>query len=303
VRGEGPSAALAPEYNPCVATIVGRGSTSIIRRLRFHVVLKCPRLEWWNQQDGTAHESANSVRHSFKVEEEILGILGSHPRIIRFLGCSKEPKGLLFAEASKGSLQAYLDHHNDKVNIHLRMAWRFEAGEAVQYLHSKGVIHSDLRPDNYLLNTDDSLCVCDFGGSTCGAIDGGGLPDSGFFNPGNGWVSTMGTDIFSLGSVYYFIMTGHWPYKLPGPFVSVAEKLEYEERVDALFSKGEFPLVDNLAAGTIIHSCWMVAYKDVGAMLLEQETLCMQLFENVRNVRKSEAPFAFAKQDVSTKGN
>ncbi|CZR52088.1 uncharacterized protein PAC_01965 [Phialocephala subalpina] len=306
VRSEGPSA-LAPgaylrseEYNPCLDTILGRGSTSIIGRLRPHVVLKYPRFQWWNQQDGKAHKLADSIRHSFKVEEEILGILGSHPRIIRFLGCSEDPRGLLFAEASKGSLQAYLDHYNDKVNMHLRMAWRSEAGEAVRYLHSKGVIHSDLRPDNYLLNADNSLCLCDFGGSTCGAIDGGGLPDSGFFNPSIGWISTVGSDMFSLGSVYYFIMTGHWPYKLPGPFVSVAEKLEYGEMVDTLFGEGKFPVVDDLVAGAIIHGCWTVAYKDVGAMLLEQESLCKQVFADVMNVQEDETRFVFSKHPITT---
>jgi serine/threonine protein kinase len=115
------------------------------------------------------------------------------------------------------------------------------------------VIHSDLRPDNYLLNADNSLCLCDFGGPICGSIDGGGLLDSGVFNPSNGWVSTVGIDMFSLESVYYFIMTGYWPYKLPGHFASVVEKLEYEKRVDTLFSEGKFPIVDDLAARAIIH--------------------------------------------------
>jgi len=286
-RSEG-SVTLAPkkylrhrEYNPSLDTILGRGSTSVIVRLRPHVVLKYPRYQWWNQQDGQ-EKFVDGIKHSFKVEEEILGILGRHPRIITFLGRSEEPKGLLFVEASQGSLQAYLDHYNSTVNLRLRIAWRFEAGEAVQYLHSKGVIHSDIRPENYLLNADNSLCLCDFGGSTSGAIDGGGLPDSGFFNPSNGWISTVGIDMFSLGSVYYFIMTGHWPYKLPGSFASVAEKLEYEKKADTLFCEGNFPIVDDLAAGAIIHGCWKVTYKDVGTMLLEQDTLCKEVFTDDR---------------------
>jgi hypothetical protein len=88
VRSEGPSAPGAgadlrsDEYNPCLDTILGRGSTSIIGRLGPAVVLKYPRIKWWNQQ-GKAHKLAESIRHSFKVEGEILGILGSHPRIIR----------------------------------------------------------------------------------------------------------------------------------------------------------------------------------------------------------------------------
>lgn len=71
------------EYNPCLDTILGRGSTSVIVRLRPHVVLKYPRYRWWDQQDGE-DKFVDSIKRSFQVEEEIFGILGSHPRIIRF---------------------------------------------------------------------------------------------------------------------------------------------------------------------------------------------------------------------------
>ncbi|KAH7346223.1 hypothetical protein BKA65DRAFT_273052 [Rhexocercosporidium sp. MPI-PUGE-AT-0058] len=106
--------------------------------------------------------------------------------------------------------------------------------------------------------------------------------------------------MFSLGSVYYFIMTSHWPYKLPRPFVSAAEKLEYGERIDTLFSKGKFPVVDDLVAGAIIHGCWTVGYKDVGAMLLKQESLCKQVFADVMNVQEDETRFVFSKHPATT---
>jgi serine/threonine protein kinase len=112
--------------------------------------------------------------------------------------------------------------------------------ESAHYIHQKGVIHSDLRPENFLLHSDSKgkleFLLCDFGGSTNGNIDGGHLPDSGVFNPCKPWVSTEAVDISSLGSVFYTIMTGHWPYKSSGPLVFVAEKNDYEERVDTLFA-------------------------------------------------------------------
>lgn len=103
----------------------------------------------------------------------------------RFLGTSELPKGLLFVEASAGNLQAYLDRNNESISISCRMKWRTQAAEATQYTHAKGVIHSDLRPENYLLHADANgflnLYLTDFGGWTCGEIDGGHLSDSGFF--------------------------------------------------------------------------------------------------------------------------
>ena len=113
-----------------------------------------------------------------------------------------------------------------------------------------------MRLENLLLYSDSksklNLLLCDFGGSTNSDIDGGHLPDSGFFNPYKLWVLIEAVDIFSLGSVFYTIMTGYWPYKSPGPFRSVAEKNDYEERVDTLFASQKYPLVDGLTGGAVI---------------------------------------------------
>jgi serine/threonine protein kinase len=156
---------------------------------------------------------------------------------IRLLGVSHNPHGLLLAEAKGGgSLQAYLDQHVGKTSLQLRSKWCSQAAEAVCFLHQKSVIHSGLRVENYLLH-DQGLLLCDFGGSTSGNIDGGHLPDSGLFNPNKLWVSTEATDIFSLGSIFYTIMTDHWPYC---------------HKVDGLFSLNKFPSTDQIVGGEVI---------------------------------------------------
>jgi serine/threonine protein kinase len=197
------------------------------------------------------------------------------------MGVSEDPHGLLFREASDGNLQAYIDQHSTTgtINLSLRLKWCCQAAEAIQYIHKKGVIHSDLRPENFLLHSDSEskskldLLLCDFGGSTNGDIDGGHLPDSGFFNPSKPWVSTKDVDIFSLGSIFYTIMTGHWPYKSPGPFNSMAEKLEYGELVDAHFASQNYPPVGDILGGAVIQGCWTERYRDAEALIRDQN-LC-----------------------------
>ena len=170
----------------------------------------------------------------------------------------------------------------------MRLKWCFQAAEAVQFIHQKGVIHSDLRPENFLLHAlqEDglSLQLCDFGGSTCGDIDGGHLPDSGFFNPQKPWESTEATDIFSLGSVFYTIMTGHWPYRSPGPFVSVHAQSAYSDMVDELFAAGEYPPVEHIIGGAVIEGCWKERYTHVGSIIRDQTFL----FSTIKSKRQKE---------------
>ncbi|XP_076049351.1 serine/threonine-protein kinase Chk1-like [Oratosquilla oratoria] len=44
--------------------------------------------------------------------------------------------------------------------------------EGVRYLHSRGVVHRDLRPENLILGDNDLLKICDFGCSCAYIIDG-----------------------------------------------------------------------------------------------------------------------------------
>ncbi|CAD0042947.1 unnamed protein product, partial [Aureobasidium pullulans] len=131
-------------------------------RHRQGVVIKCP-------DRPTGHDSVDYP----EIEKQILDILGGpHPRIINFLGSSAEPVGLLFTEANCGDLQRYLDSNNGLIRDIFRLKWRLQAADAIAYLHSKGVIHSDLRPENFLLhiyndNDGPELLLSDFGGSYC----------------------------------------------------------------------------------------------------------------------------------------
>ena len=75
-------------YDPPPSMILSRGSTSMIARVKPGVVLKFPRYSWWHSETAETHTFVKEIKRSFNVEEQLPGILGVHPRIIRYVGPS-----------------------------------------------------------------------------------------------------------------------------------------------------------------------------------------------------------------------
>ncbi|HYP99590.1 MAG TPA: protein kinase [Polyangiaceae bacterium] len=100
--------------------------------------------------------------------------------------------------------------------------WIAAAAKAVDYAHSKRVLHCDLKPANILLDANGSAWVADFGSarklSEHGACDesGSGLL-SYYMAPEQGIIGMRGltrqADIYSLGVVLYELLSGRVPYE------------------------------------------------------------------------------------------
>ncbi|RMZ78648.1 hypothetical protein DV738_g3706, partial [Chaetothyriales sp. CBS 135597] len=243
---------------------------------------------FYQLEDGLIVKSLHpflAERDGYKslVERRILERLGEHPLIVRYQGFRDDTaiQGLLFVEASHGNLQDYIDQNNESIYAPTRRKWCRQVTEAIEYIHSKGVIHSDLRPENCLLHSksqsDSSLDIdiqlADFGGSMCSdlGLDGRGLPDPPFWDLK--WESTTGTDVFSLGSMFYTIVTGHWPYKSSsssddGQEEGKEDKWQYEDRVIALLEQGVYPDVKEIPGGAVMMGCWKKQYRTAGEILM-----------------------------------
>ncbi|KAH8799642.1 kinase-like domain-containing protein [Xylogone sp. PMI_703] len=246
------------------------GSTSTVELIRPGVVLKQPIIF---QTKGLA----DKVDLCFSVEPLILQKLGHHPRIVKYLG--QQGRGLLLNQANHGNLQAYIDN-NPSIDLRQRVIWCRQLTEAIAYIHSRGVVHSDLRPRNILVHETTpgsrDLLLCDFGGSTCDelGLDGGCLPDGPFYHPSFGFTSTPALDIFGLGSLFYTVLTGYWPYRsTSGPPETIDEKITYEKEVAEAFNEGKYPDVARIVGGSVIWACWTKQYSTAEEVLhaLERE--------------------------------
>ena len=79
----------------------------------------------------------------------------------------------------KGSLNAKIKERNLTVAEIIRYSFQFLSG--LHNIHSKGLLHFDIKPDNILLSKRDEALVSDFG--LARRMDGGGLAQADSFYP------------------------------------------------------------------------------------------------------------------------
>jgi ABC-type transport system substrate-binding protein/serine/threonine protein kinase len=157
-------------------------------------------------------------RHRFHTEVEAARrVSGAYTAPVIAAGPDDDPPWLATVFVPGPSLADVVSAHGA---LPVAAAWKLAAGlvEAVQAVHSCGVVHRDLKPGNVLL-AEDGPRVIDFG--IARALDGtsvtatrtvfGTVP---FMSPEQAEGRDIGpaSDVFSLGSVIVYAVTGAPPF-------------------------------------------------------------------------------------------
>jgi len=157
-----------------------------------------------------------------------------HPNVVKIYEYKKDPPAIIMEYCAKGSLRSILDKHfvlPPPYKIYLI----YSICSGLKYVHSKGIVHGDLKCDNILLSDEKKYYIgryyyptpklADFGLSQFHPNEvAAGTP--GFIAPeifeGSGL--NFKTDIFSLGMVMFEILSGLRP--LPSDPVMAMHFLE-----------------------------------------------------------------------------
>lgn len=164
-------------------------------------------------------DEAQEFKERFFREAEAAGRL-NHPAIVTIYDVGEEGE-LAFIAMDYASGQP-LSHYTERdrllpvASVYALLA---EVAEALDYAHSKGVVHRDVKPANLIYDVDtDSVKITDFGiariGDTRRTSTGTVLGSPSYMAPEQfAGGAVQGTaDIFSLGVTFYQLLTGRLPF-------------------------------------------------------------------------------------------
>ncbi len=169
----------------------------------------------------------------FRREEEI-GARLDHPGVMKVFTDPDRSRVYMVMEWVDGRLLRQI--LNEQKNLPVERAVRIAVGicEALDYIHSHGVVHRDLKPENVMVNGNDRIKLIDFGiAANAGSrritftklSETMGTPD--YISPEQvkGKRGDARSDIYALGVMLYEMLTGKVPFTGPNAFIIMNDRL------------------------------------------------------------------------------
>lgn len=195
---------------------------------------------------------------SLKHEAEVLKTL-DHPLIVKFdkFSTSRDNTYLVMEHFRASNVKLQLK--SDIRSVHMRARKLFETTcQALSHVHSKGWIHRDVKPDNILMNKVGEIRLVDFSLASkevkglAKMMGGGKLKNiqgtRTYIAPETirKQAPTFQTDLYSLGIMFFEVLTGRTPFQAPTPEELLMRHLRDEPANASEFNKNVTPEMDRL---------------------------------------------------------
>lgn len=263
-----------------IVSVLGRGGMGIVWKAEDPVLGRFVAIKFLPQ----AQAKYDVARRRFLRESRAASIL-SHPGIATVFDVGEvdeEPYiAMQFVEGQ--TVRDRLKQQPFSPAEAVRIAMR--AAEALQHAHSKGVIHRDVTSSNVMVQNDGTVVVLDFGVARRSADDtrlsrtGEIVGTIGYIAPEiiRGDDATEQSDVFSLGVVFYEMLTGHMPFTGWNAAYVVKATLEADPEPPSRFVHGVPTDADRILATALARDLGLRYQKihrmvdDLGAVLKDEE--------------------------------
>ncbi|KAL2435247.1 hypothetical protein ABEF95_014827 [Exophiala dermatitidis] len=198
--------------------------------------------------------------------------IGPHARIARWIPAETAAAEYVEIEYyPHRSIGEYMAKHDNQVEPAMLIKWGAQMIEALAVIHAKGVIHSDLKLEQYLLDNDLNARLSDFNAASSPGRPPLGYEKATHFLPrATDEDNTVRTDLFALGSTLYELAYGKCPYhelypvRPEGLELCDAAEIEHhymledeaDDQIEDLYRQGIFPDVSLALCPRTIRGCW-----------------------------------------------
>jgi serine/threonine protein kinase len=170
-----------------------------------------------------------------RLQTEIdLGKRFDHPGLVKILANDGPGPRYAVMEWADGKLLREIIEEHGELSIERAIRITLAICEALEYVHSHGVVHRDVKPENVMVDTDDNIKLLDFGIARETRLnlwnrlireEAMGTP--GYVSPEQikGKRADARGDIYSLGIVLFEMLTGEVPFSGLDPLTAMNMRL------------------------------------------------------------------------------
>ncbi|KAI1772517.1 Pkinase-domain-containing protein [Hypoxylon cercidicola] len=177
-----------------------------------------------------SHYDAAEAKDALYLIREEIAIMKklNHPNLVQLIEVLDDPENdslyMVLEMCKKGVIMKVgLDEQADPYDDERCRYWFRDLILGIEYLHSQGVVHRDIKPDNLLLTEDDVLKIVDFGVSemfekpedmmTSKAAGSPAFLPPELCQAKHGDVPGKAADVWSMGVSLYCLRYGRLPFK------------------------------------------------------------------------------------------
>lgn len=167
---------------------------------------------------GINPEMFDKYRRKFTEEAQTLAKL-DHPNIVRVIDVFEENEtSYIVMPFIEGRTLESIVEKNGPLEYGLAVNYIGQIANAVDYIHARNILHRDVKPDNIMITEDNHAILIDFG-SAREFIQDKTQHQTSILTKGYAPIEQYSsnsrkgsyTDLYSLGAVFYFVLTGQKP--------------------------------------------------------------------------------------------
>ena len=197
---------------------IGRGAMGIVYKGKDPILNRLTAIKTIRFSDEFDEDKVDDIKSNFYREAEVVAKL-SHPNIVTIYDVGEDlDLSFLAMEYLQGeSLEKYTSQGN-LFPVKKCLEIIAQVCDALDYAHTHDIIHRDIKPANIILLEDGSIKVTDFGiarATTSTKTRTGIIKGTPYYmspEQTKGLKLSGRSDIFSLGVVFYQLLTGKLPF-------------------------------------------------------------------------------------------